>query len=559
MKYQKWNIAEPVPKNIEDDLGFSNVESTILFNRGIDTSAKVNDFLFPKRQSVHDPFLFSDMQKVVDRLSKAVDNREIIGVFGDFDTDGLSGSAVLAFALESLGAIVFPYIPHRVEEGHGVSTNALEFFQDRGVSLILTVDCGISSVDEINLANNMNIETIISDHHTSVDELPEAFAIINPSLPNSKYPFEHLTGVGTAFKIIEALFSYLGRDLPPEVYVFSAFGTLSDVGLMKDENRFLTYQGIKLIRSQEITGIDQLIEVAGIEKRRIRTQDMTFGLIPRINAPGRLSHAKLSLDLILSKNSEDAKSLSEQIEQLNKQRQLVTENAMNEAYQQIKPQNESVIFVGKPNWNPGILGLIAGRLAEEFYRPVIAVSGSGNVLRASGRSIPDFNLIQALDLCNSFFEKFGGHPMAAGFTIQRDLLKDFREKFNEISFELLSDVPNGPSVNIDAEISPLWLTSDKLSFLESLEPYGKGNPEPTFLTKNFELIDFRLVGVDKNHLKMTLMYEGRVFDAIAFRQGKRAIEIQNGNLLDLVFKPSINFWNGKETLELIVDDFSCSN
>ena len=559
MKYRKWNIAELAPKSIEDELGLSSVQSTILYNRGIDSYSKVNDFLFPQRQSVHDPFLFEDMKKVVDRLSKAVDNREVIGVFGDFDTDGLSGSAVLAFALESLGAIVFPYIPHRVDEGHGVSINALDFFKDRGVSLMLTVDCGISSIEEIDLANSMNIETIISDHHTSVDNLPSAFAIINPSLPNSKYPFEHLTGVGTAFKIIEALFSYLGKDLPAEVYVFSAFGTLSDVGLMKDENRFLAYTGIKLIRSKEMIGIDQLMEVAGIEKRRIRTQDMTFGLIPRINAPGRLSHAKLSLDLILSKNSEEAKSLSEEIEQLNKQRQLVTEDAMNEAYQQLQPQNESVIFVGKPNWNPGILGLIAGRLAEEFYRPVIAVSGSGNILRASARSIPDFNLIQALDLCNSFFEKFGGHPMAAGFTIKRELLKDFRDKFNDISFEFLSDVPNGPSINIDAEISPLWLTSEKLSFLESLEPYGKGNPEPTFLTKNFELIDFRQVGADKNHLKMTLMYEGRVFDAIAFRQGKRATEIQNGKFIDLVFKPSINFWKGKENLELIVDDFRESN
>ena len=559
MKYQKWNIADRVSDSVESALSLPNVESTILYNRGIDTPEKLQEFLFPQYQSTNDPFLFEDMEKVVKRLSQAVDNREIIGVFGDFDTDGLSGTAVLTFALQSLGSVVFPYIPHRVDEGHGVSLNSIEFFNDRGVSLIITVDCGISSIEEIDLANKLNMETIISDHHTSVDVVPDAFGIINPSLSESQYPFQHLTGVGTAFKIVEALYSYLNMELPPEIYVFSAFGTLSDVGLMLGENRLLAHKGIQLLRSHEIIGIDELIRVAGLQKRRISTQDMSFGLIPRINAPGRLSHARLSLDLILSKNSEEAKSFSNEIEELNKQRQVVTETAMNEAYAQIQSQDESVIFVGKPHWNPGILGLIAGRLAEEFYKPVIAVSGSGEILRASARSIPDFNLIQVLDLCKSFFEKFGGHPMAAGFTIKRDLLKDFREKFNDVSFEFLSNVSKGPTLIVDAEISPLWLTSETLGFLESLEPYGKGNPEPTFITKKFELIDFRQVGNDKKHLKMTLMFEGRVFDAIAFRQGKRSLEIKNGEFIDVAFKPSINFWNGKENLELIVDDFRLSS
>ena len=421
----------------------------------------------------------------------------------------------------------------------------------------MTVDCGVSSGEEIQKALDMGIDTIITDHHTAVDNLPNATAIVNPSLPDSPYPFKYLTGVGTAFKVMQALYQKKDIELPEELYVFVTLGTISDVGLMRNENRYLVSKGMDVLRKSEFVSIDALIKASNAYKKNLSTQDMSFGIIPRINVAGRLDHANLSLMLLLTSDEAEATRLAEKLNEMNKKRQNLTEKAMQEAERQIKDDFKdgipSIIFAGKSNWIPGILGLIAGRLSEEYHRPAIVASGDGEMFRASARSIPEFNMIQALDMCSDRFEQYGGHPMAAGFSIKKDNLREFRKEMSAVADELMVGVDVGTTLTIEAEISPSWVNSDSLSFLNAMEPYGEQNREPIFMTSDMTIVDAKRVGVNKNHLKMTMEYQGRLYEGIAFRQGDRFDECKGS--VDLAYRPEMNYWNGKHNLEFIVSDF----
>ena len=557
MKYDKWVVLPKASDSELEALGMGDVESSLLVHRGISTVEDMDEFLSPTLSSVHDPFLLPDMALSVNRLMKAVDVRETVGVFGDFDTDGISGTALLTRGLENLGLQVFPYVPHRVEEGHGISSQSLDFFSSKGVTLLMTVDCGVSSGEEIQKALDMGIDTIITDHHTAVDNLPNATAIVNPSLPDSPYPFKYLTGVGTAFKVMQALYQKKDIELPEELYVFVTLGTISDVGLMRNENRYLVSKGMDVLRKSEFVSIDALIKASNAYKKNLSTQDMSFGIIPRINVAGRLDHANLSLMLLLTSDESEATRLAEKLNEMNKKRQNLTEKAMQEAERQIKDDFKdgipSIIFAGKSNWIPGILGLIAGRLSEEYHRPAIVASGDGEMFRASARSIPEFNMIQALDMCSDRFEQYGGHPMAAGFSIKKDNLREFRKEMSAVADELMVGVDVGTTLTIEAEISPSWVNSDSLSFLNAMEPYGEQNREPIFMTSDMNIVDAKRVGVNKNHLKMTMEYQGRLYEGIAFRQGDRFDECKGS--VDLAYRPEMNYWNGKHNLEFIVSDF----
>ncbi len=557
MKYEKWIVLPKATDSEIAELGLGGVESTLLVHRGIYTEDDLDEFLSPTLSSVHDPFLLPDMSNSVDRLIQAVDSNETVGVFGDFDTDGISGTALLTRGLENLGLKVFPYVPHRVDEGHGISPQSLEFFSSQGVTLLITVDCGVTSIDEIQTALDMGIETIVTDHHTALDGMPHAIGIVNPSLPNSSYPFKYLTGVGTAFKVMQALYLRKKIELPDELYVYVTLGTISDVGLMRDENRYLVSKGMDVLRKSEFVSIDALIKVSNASKKNLSTQDMSFGIIPRINVAGRLDHAKLSLMLLLSSDKSEADRIAEELNEMNKKRQILTEKAMQEAEKQIKGDFKdgvpAIIFAGKSSWIPGILGLIAGRLAEEYHRPAIVASGDGEMFRASARSIPEFNMIEALDLCSDSFERYGGHPMAAGFTIKKDKLRDFRKAMSSVADELLSGLDVEPELTIEAEISPSWINSDSLSFLNALEPYGEQNKEPIFMTSSMNVVDAKRVGASKNHLKLTMEHQGRIYDSIAFRQGDRIDQCKG--LVDVAYKPEMNYWNGKYNLQFIVSDF----
>ena len=564
MKYADWKLLPTATEELCTTLEKGVIESSILMHRGITSKEEVNHFLSPTVEDLNDPYLLSSMDNCVIRLSAALNDGERMGVFGDFDTDGLTGTAVLTKGLENLGGIVFPYVPHRVKEGHGISQQAIDFFEQRKVTLIITVDCGTTSISEITQASQKGIDTIVTDHHVPMDSLPPAVAIVNPSLSDSKYPFPQITGVGTALKVMEALYSSLSQEMPNFLYAFCALGTVSDVGLMKDENRYLTQRGIQAIKSENILGIDALIRVSGITKNRLSSEDLSFGIIPRLNVAGRLQHAELSLDLLLTENDSQALSLAEKLNALNKTRQTLTDKAIRQARQQVaKSVRENgnnmppMIFVGHKSWSPGILGLIAARLVEEFYRPTVAVSGSQEIYRASARSIPNFNMIEAFKKCDEIFEKYGGHSMAAGFTIKGENLRQFRENLTVLAETDVSEESFGSVLEIEQEISPTWLNHESISFLNSLEPFGQGNPTPIFLSRGMSVLGAKTVGKDKTHLKLTLEKNDYVYDAIAFRQGQN-LNVARG-IVDIAYTAGMNYWNGKETMQLTVQDFKRSD
>ena len=556
MIYSKWKILEEATQDESNRLSASLLEASILKHRNITNTQDKNNFLNPPSSYVNDPLLMSDMSECIDRIMTALNSHEHIGIFGDFDTDGLTGTALLTFALRDLGGIVFPYIPHRVEEGHGVSNKAITYFKDQKVSLIITVDCGITSFKEINDAKALSIDTIITDHHTIIDNLPDALAIVNASHPNYNYPFQSLTGVGTAFKVVEALYDKLSIETPPVLFAYAALGTISDVAPMIGENRYLVSEGLEVMRSLPISGLDALIGKSKLRKNRLTSQDMAFSIIPKLNVAGRIEHAAESLNLLLSENKERSIYLSTKLDNLNKKRQIITEVALKESIEQINKANDKdkrVMFVGKPSWIPGILGLVAARISEQYYRPTIAASGNGEIIRASARTIPEFNLIESFKEFSHLFERFGGHAMAAGFTIKRENLKIFRESMATYASQNMNNVPSAPTLELEYTLDPSEINRSLLNFVYSLDPFGSKNPVPIFITRDLQVVDARTVGSQGEHLKTTLEHGGRFFDAIAFRDGHRVLECKES--IDIAFTPTINYWNGRESIELLLKDF----
>ena len=556
MRYLEWKTLQEATPQEANGMDVSLLEASILKHRNIVDIQQKNDFLKPSSNSSNDPFLMSDMNECTDRILKALKIPEKIGVFGDFDTDGLTGTALLTFALRDLGATVFPYIPHRVDEGHGVSDKSINYFKKHDVSLMITVDCGVTSFDEINDAKALGIDTIVTDHHTFLDKFPEAIAIVNTSHPDYNYPFQSLTGVGTAFKVIEALYSKLLIEIPPILFAYAALGTTSDVAPMVGENRYLVNEGLKVMRSLPIRGLDALIEKSKLSKNRLTSQDMSFSIIPRLNVAGRIEHAVESLNLLLCENLEQSLYLSNKLDNLNKKRQMITEAAMKESIEQIddvSDNNQNIMFVGKPKWIPGILGLVAARISEQFYKPTIAASGEGNIVRASARTIPEFNLIESFKQFDSLFERYGGHSMAAGFTMKRENLKIFRQSMTEYADQHMNNVPSSPTLELEGMLNPSDINRNFLDFMLSLDPFGSSNPVPVFQAQGIQVIDTRTVGAQGSHLKITLDSEGKFFDGIAFRDGHRRLECKGS--VDIAYTPTINYWNGRESVELLIKDF----
>ena len=561
MKYDKWLLPKPIETNLPNPSGrYSEIETQILLKRNLSTPEEIEEFIHPTTDSTHDPMLLTGMHHAISRIKAAANNYEQVGIFGDFDTDGITGTALLQKGLKNFGISAKTYIPDRLNEGHGISQSAISFFRDQNVKLIITVDCGTTSTHEIRTANDLGIDTIVTDHHTPTSEIPEACAIVNSSLPNCSYPFKYLTGVGTAFKLIEGMHQELNLEYPQSLLPLVSLGTISDVGVMRGENRYMVKHGLEILRTSKMTGLDALANVGNISKSRFDSESLSFGIIPRLNAAGRLEHASLSLDLLVSEDSNQSTVIAERLEYLNKRRQKMTEQAMLDAQRQVDRLNTPIppiIFVGKSGWSPGILGLIAGRLAEAYQRPTIAASGDSDLCRASARSIEAFNMIEALDKCSTFFDKYGGHPMAAGFQISRSQLNDFRKRMTSIAAEELANHDFSSELHIDSEIPLTWLHAESLRFLQSLEPYGQGNTEPIFISKEISVVSARTVGRMGAHLKLTLEFAGKLYDAIAFRQGERLKEATGS--IDAVYSAGINHWNGKETLQLTIRDFRRSS
>ena len=553
-----WRTLPPPPPGFAADIGLPPFQARLLYNRGIRRRSDVQPYLAAGESLRHDPALLPDMDRAVTRLRKALRSGERIGVFGDFDADGITGTALLARALNRLGGTTICYLPHRVHEGHGLNETAVRVLRDRGVSLLVTVDCGATSVEEIDLAASLGIDTIVTDHHALLGDPPAAYALIDPMRIDSSYPYPHLTGVGMSFKLVEALYTHLGKSVPLHLLELAALGTVADVAPLTGENRYIVRRGLEYLNATQSPGIRALAAGAGLTPGKLDTGSLSFGLIPRLNVAGRLSHASLSLDLLMADSMADAEPLAAELELMNSKRRRLTEQAVREAQRKVDQRAESgevppLIVVASRDWHPGILGLIAGKLTDRYYRPAVAVSIAGELGRASARSIPEFNIVDALRQCRELFVRFGGHSRAAGFTVHTPLLPQVERRLVEEAERRLRGMDLRPLITIDCEIPLASIAGDGFRSVQSLSPVGEGNPDPVFLTRGASVVDLRRVGSLGQHLKMRLRHGGAVWNSIAFGHGDRGVSV--GQAIDVVYTVGLNDWRGESSLELTVLDF----
>ena len=556
---KEWKIYDVDEKKVEEISSKYNLNkliSTILANRNITTEEEIRLFLSPTRKDFHNPFLIKDMEKSVERIIKAIENNEKVTIYGDYDVDGITSITVLKSFLKDRGLETSQYIPNRLNEGYGLNNNAIEKIKQQGCDLMITVDCGISAINEINYASSLGIETIITDHHEPGNEIPKAFAVIDNKRKDSKYPFRELAGVGVVFKLIQAIGIKLG--LKEEEYLkyldIVCVGTISDIVPLVDENRVIAKLGLMLIRQTRNIGLKSIIDTSGYTK--IDSNSISFGIAPRINACGRMGKAEDALELFLSKNYNEVSELAKKLNDYNKLRQdtekEIYENAIKQIEQNKLDKNNSII-VGGHNWHHGVIGIVSSKITEMYFKPSILLSfEEDGIGTGSGRSIPGFDLHEALTKCLGSVEKFGGHSMAVGLTVKREKFEEFKKEFEQIATKSnVSEII--PVINIDAKIDFSAINKDMVESLKQLEPFGEGNKMPVFVFKNLKIDSIRALSEGK-HLKLTLKEGSTVVNAIGFNIGNLADEYRIGDKIDVVGVLEVNNFNGVESLQINIKD-----
>ena len=556
---KEWKIYEVDEKKVEEISSKYNLNkliSTILANRNITTEEEIRLFLSPTRKDFHNPFLITDMEKSVERIIKAIENKEKVTIYGDYDVDGITSITVLKSFLKDRGLETSQYIPNRLNEGYGLNNNAIEKIKQQGCDLMITVDCGISAINEINYASSLGIETIITDHHEPGNEIPKAFTVIDNKRKDSKYPFRELAGVGVVFKLIQAIGIKLG--LKEEEYLkyldIVCVGTISDIVPLVDENRVIAKLGLMLIRQTRNIGLKSIIDTSGYTK--IDSNSISFGIAPRINACGRMGKAEDALELFLSKNYNEVSELAKKLNDYNKLRQdtekEIYENAIKQIEQNKLDKNNSII-VGGHNWHHGVIGIVSSKITEMYFKPSILLSfEEDGIGTGSGRSIPGFDLHEALTKCLGSVEKFGGHSMAVGLTVKKEKFEEFKKEFEQIATKSnVSEII--PVINIDAKIDFSAINKDMVESLKQLEPFGEGNKMPVFVFKNLKIDSIRALSEGK-HLKLTLKEGNTVVNAIGFNIGNLADEYIIGDKIDVVGVLEVNNFNGVESLQINIKD-----
>lgn len=573
-KRKHWRIRPQVPAEALERLRtFHPVMAQVLYNRGYDTPEKARVFLEGGDDALHGPFALRGMNKAVARIRKAIRTGETIAVYGDFDADGVTSTALLTQALGALGGQVIPYIPDRVDEGYGLNNKALRTLRDQGVSLVVTVDCGIRAVAEVAYARSIGLDVIVTDHHSVGDELPAALAVVDPKIDarlraergdNSGYPEDMLAGVGVAYKLAQALFlaeQKQGRRQPPlkleDLLDLVALGTVADLApLDRLENRELVRRGLEVLNRAQRPGLFELAREAGVEPGTIDTTAIGFMLAPRINAAGRLGNAMVAYQLLIE-DLPEAGRLAKELQELNVERQMKTQAAVEIARERVLREADGdipLIFDAGPEFEPGIVGLVAGRLCEEFYRPAVVLEQGEGESRGSCRSIPEFNIIQALDRCADLLVRHGGHAQAAGFTVPNENIPLLRERLRALAEKALDEVDLRPTLEIDAEVPFKDLTMSLADDLRRLEPTGAKNGAPVFVTRGLRVDKMRRVGREDKHLwlRFTDGQRNHTIDAIAFKQG--AWNEYMPPVIDVAYRLEINEWNGRKKLQLNVQD-----
>ena len=557
MKHSRWYVLPRAPESYLDNAsGFPPLIAQLLYNRGLVEPSQIDSFLAADGRLQGDPFRLPDMHQAVARVYQALLSGENIAIYGDFDADGITATALLVQGLSRLGGKVTPYIPHRLTEGYGLRTAALEKLYHQGISLVISVDCGITAVAEVKRARRMGLDVIVTDHHTPLDMVPPATAIINPKRTDSTYPFSELTGAGVALKLLQAFFNSIGKEKElDDLYDLAAVGTVADMSPLLGENRYLVKQGLKVINSTPRLGIREMITQAGLTAGQLEAESISWILAPRLNAAGRLAHAMTSYNLLMTDSPKEAQGLSIWLEQKNAERQRLTTRVLARAREQVLAQGISPLLIAShQEFPPGVNGLVAGRLAEEFYRPAIVIKTGYEVSSGSCRSVPEFNIVQALNQCRRLLSHFGGHSQAAGFTLPTRNLPRLQEALRQMATTQLEGVDLRPRLDIDAEANLSNLSGETFQIMQKLAPFGRGNPVPTFLSQGVETVDCRTMGAKGEHLRLKLRQNSKTWDAVAFRFGNHLAEV--APTIDIVYNLEIDRWQGVETLRLNILDFA---
>ena len=561
-----WKLADTAnePANSDWLPGASPALLQILRARGFDSEQVWRLFLNPPHRLPYCPLRMSGMETALQRLHQALQScvqntgkKEIVGIVGDFDVDGITGAAILVEGLEGLGIPAIPYLPHRVTEGHGLSEEAVHLLAAEGVSLIITVDCGVSSRTEAALARKLGMDVIVTDHHIPSEEPPEVTAVVNPRMPGDEYPFPDLCGAGLAFKLMQGFHQRLGKSLPSSLIELAALGTIADMVPLTDENRYLVKQGLQELNRTQRPGLQAMFQLSGLAGKPINSETVMFQIAPRLNSAGRMGHAEDSLRLLTTQSSSEAATLAQQLEVQNRQRQELTREVYASAHSIVAGLEELPPFlvVNDPMLTPGIAGLVAGRLAEEFQRPSVALAQvDGQTCVASGRSIPGFNLVEAFRSCSDLFVRFGGHSQAAGFTIKRENLGEMEMRLSEVASRRLAGMDLRTILCIDTVIGLSELTDEFLAWMEELEPYGEANPKPLFLTRNLAVAQVSRIGKAGQHLKMLVSDGRKSLPALLFNRSDEWEEGQDR--VDLVYTVSVDHWRGRKHISLVIEDFA---
>jgi single-stranded-DNA-specific exonuclease len=554
-----WNLLPPAPADYFAQIpDVPPLIAQILYNRGLTEPSMLASFIAGDERLSADPFLLPDMHQAVNRIYRALLSGETIAIYGDFDTDGITATSLLVQGIGWLGGRVIPYLPHRINEGHGVRLPVLEKLRQEGVSLVITVDCGITALDEVKKAKRRGLDVVITDHHTPPDTIPPAEAVVDPKLPGSNYPFLELAGVGVAFKLLQALMQSIGKEEGLDRLLdLVALGTVADVMPLVGENRYLVKRGLNILNTAPRPGLIGMINQTNLSIGSINTESIAWVISPRLNTTGRLGHAMPSYQLLMTESSEEAHQLSLWLEERNAERQRITTEVILKAREQILSEGIlPILIAGDDEYPAGVIGLAAGRLREEFYRPAIIIKTGKQTSTGSCRSIPEFNINNALKQCQGLLSKFGGHPQAAGFTLPTKNLPLLREELLKIAEAELKDVDLRPSLDIDAEVTLSRLGGKTFSSLQKLAPFGKGNPVPTFISRGVEVNDIRVVGNNDAHLKLKLRQGPTTWDGIAFHFGDNIGMVSSP--LDIVYNLVADCWNGTERLRLNILDFLSS-
>jgi single-stranded-DNA-specific exonuclease len=551
----RWKILPSVPDEYLNASDLPRLVAQVLYNRGVKPE-EIEPFLAVDHRLEGNPFLLPDISKAVSRIYKAVLSREKVAIYGDFDVDGVTATVILVEGLSRLGAEVICHIPDRFSEGHGLKISALEKLKAQGASLVITVDCGVTDLTEVKQAREMGMDVIITDHHIPLESLPRAVAVVDPKRKDSMYPYPDLAGAGVAFKFLQALFhkdnkeKWLARFLD-----LVALATVTDLSPMVGENRYLVKAGLRELNNSSRVGIQEMVKLAGLKPGELDPEDISWVLGPRLNAAGRMDNASTSYQLLTTQSPEEARLLALELERRNAERQKLTTEVLSRAREKLATKLHLPLLIeSDESYSIGVIGLVAGKLVDEFYKPVIIISLGSELCQGSCRSIAEFNIASALENCRDLLTAFGGHPLAAGFTVTRQNLAQLEECITRLATEQLGQLDLRPEIVIDAELPLSTFSGETFNLMQKLSPFGRGNPQPTFLSRQVEVIECRNFGNRGEWLRLKLKQGNITWQAVDFESRRTREEIPSH--VDIVYNLEESRWNGEEVLSLNLRDFA---